>query len=97
MFLAPGLGLGSLHFAVAFSVQFISDEDKRVAIGVGWGCVFNEAVAPLSQIVEAFLAGNVVNKGTAVGASVESVAEGLEFLLAGGVPDLEGDNGVVDH
>ncbi len=59
--------------------------------------MLNEPVSPLSQVVETFLICDVVDQSATVGASVESVPEGLEFLLASGVPDLQSNNGIVDH
>jgi len=47
--------------------------------------------------VETIEVGQVVTQGAAVGSTVESVSERLELLLAGGIPDLEGDDCVVNE
>jgi hypothetical protein len=56
-----------------------------------------EALLPSGQTIEALLIGNVKYESTAICASVESVAEGLELFLACGVPDLEINLLIVNH
>ena len=55
-----------------------------------------ELVAPGIERLEGLGAVDVVDENAAVGASVEGDAERLESFLARSVPELEGDDAVVD-
>jgi hypothetical protein len=52
---------------------------------------------PLSKILKGFAISDIIYEDAAVGSSVESVAERLEFLLSCGIPDLECHNLIVDQ
>ena len=56
-----------------------------------------ELVPPAVEGLEGVGRRDVVGQDAAVGAAVESHAQRLEPLLAGRVPDLHGDQSVVDH
>jgi hypothetical protein len=59
--------------------------------------MFNKSFSPPVEVVETLLASDVVNECATVSSSVESVSEGLELLLAGGVPNLQSYDRVVYH
>ena len=55
-----------------------------------------ELVAPGIEGLEGFRGIHIIDEDAAVGAAVEGDPEGLEAFLACGVPELEGDDAVVD-
>ena len=63
---------------------------------VGGTSVFDEARLPSVEILETLRVSHVVHKRAAICPSVKGVAERLKLLLAGGIPDLQGNDRVVD-
>ena len=76
---------GSLVIA---DVDFISEDHEGEGFWVARGGLNEEFVAPGVEGLEGFGRVDVVDEDAAVGATVEGYAEGLEALLAGGVPEL---------
>ena len=56
-----------------------------------------EALLPAGQRIKALLVCDIKNEGTAIGSTVESISEGLEFLLPCSVPYLKINLLVIDH
>ena len=78
-------------------VKFVSEADEGEVVWIGWASILDETLLPLVETVETVQVCEVVHKCAAVSTPVESISEGLELLLTGGVPDLQSDDGVVDE
>ncbi len=76
---------GSLVIA---DVDFVSQDDEGERFRVSRRGLDEELVAPGIKGLEGFGRVDVVDEDAAVRAAVEGDAEGLEALLAGGVPEL---------
>ena len=55
-----------------------------------------ELVTPGIQRLEGFGAVHVVHEDTTVGSAIEGNTEGLKTLLSGCVPELEGNDSIID-
>lgn len=73
---------------VIADVDFIPEDDEGEGFWVARGGLDEEFVAPGIERLEGFGRVDVVDEDAAVGAAVEGYAEGLEALLACGVPEL---------
>jgi hypothetical protein len=86
-----------LHLTLGLLVEFVANASEGETAWVVGSCVFEEDVLPLLHVSERGLIGDVVEKGTAVSATVESVTETLELFLASRVPYLQRHSRVVNH
>ena len=77
-------------------VYFVTQENKGEALDVVRTCVLYESVLPFIKVFEALRICDIVHEAAAVCTSVEGVTEGLELLLAGCIPDLEGHSRVIN-
>ena len=79
------------------AINFVSDQDDRhldlglVQVVVGYDAV-DEVVLPLLDALVAVPIRQVKHDDAAVCASVETVTQALESLLAGSIPDLQRDS-----
>ena len=78
-------------------VKFVSEADEGEVVWIGWASILDETLLPLVKAVETVQVCEVVHKCAAISTPVERISEGLELLLASGVPYLESDDGVVDE
>jgi len=81
----------------ALHIDLVADDDEREAIGVTRGGLDQELVAPAVEVIEGLGNVNVEHEHAAISTTVESNTEGLETLLTGSIPDLQGDKTIVDH
>lgn len=87
--LAEGHGpLGADDTLRLLDIDLVAQHHERKRVGVPGGCLNEELVAPRIEGVEGFGVVDVEDEHTAVGTTVEGHTEGLEALLAGGVPEL---------
>lgn len=77
-------------------VQFVAQNHKGEVVGVLDIRVISELFLPVSQVAEALPVVEAEGEQAAVRATVERRAEAAEALLAGCVPDLQGDVLAVD-
>ena len=73
-------------------IALVADEDARDIVG----SMFLDFAHPVLDGAEALSVGDVVGDDDTVSALVVAAGDGLEALLAGGVPDLELDGLSVD-
>jgi hypothetical protein len=77
-------------------VDLVAEHDEGESVRVARGGLDEELVAPGVEGLEGLGAVDIIDEHAAVGAPVEGDAERLEALLARGVPELQGDDAVVD-
>lgn len=93
------IGMRSLlrnHAPLFAHIHFVPQHHEREAVGVPRAGLDQELVAPGVEGLEGLGRVDVVDEDAAVGAAVEGDAEGLEAFLTGGVPELKGDDAVVN-
>ena len=59
--------------------------------------MLEEAIFPLLEVLKRLLASKIKAEGAAIGSFVESIPNGLVFLLTRGIPYLHSHDGVIDH
>lgn len=96
--LAPSHGsLLRDHPLALLYVDLVAEDDKGEVFGIVRGGLDEEFVTPRVERLEGFGIVDVVAETTAVGTSVESDAERLETFLSSSVPELHGNETVIDH
>ena len=80
------------YLASLSHIALVANEDARDIVG----SVFLDLAHPVLDGAEALSVGDVVSDDDAVGTLVVAAGDGLEALLAGGVPNLELDGLSVD-
>ena len=91
----PVLALFCLYLSASLLVQFISKTQKWERLCVRGSSIVDKSLLPFVEVLKAFTIGQVVAKNAAVRTSVERISQRLKLLLAGRVPDLQGDHRVV--
>jgi hypothetical protein len=76
-------------------IALAANHNEREAVGVHDSTLADKLPLPVFDVREALLLSDIVDQNAGVGSAVECGANGLELLLAGGVPDLEDDLFVV--
>lgn len=84
------------HAPLLAHIDFVSQHHEGEGVRVAGRGLNEELVAPGVERLEGFGGVDVVDEDAAVCATVEGYAEGLEAFLTRGVPELEGDDAVVD-
>ena len=95
--MAPGFGLLGGHPAVSLPIKLVSNQQKGEVLRVFCLRMLLATFPPLLEILEALSVGDVKHEGARIGTTVEREPEGLIFLLPGGVPDLQIDDGPFNH
>lgn len=94
---APGLEALGGDDALVLEIDLVADDDEGEVVGVVGGRLDEELISPAVEVLKGLGDVHVEHKDAAVSAAVEGDAETLETLLAGSIPDLHGDDAVVDH
>jgi hypothetical protein len=86
---------GVLDLALVLTIDLVADEDEREFLRLLGGALVEELRDPGLDVIEGLLrmcnyafVGDIVDKDAAIGAPVEGSSQASEFLLSGGVPDL---------
>ena len=95
--LTPGHGafLGDLPL-ILLHIDLVAQHDKREVLGIPGAGLDEEFVPPAVQGLERLGAVDVVNEDAAIRATVECDTEGLESLLACGIPQLSITGNILD-
>lgn len=96
MLLAPCLDLLPGDLAVVL-VALVAHDDEGEVVGVGRTGVIDEAIAPLLDGLEGFFLCQVEGQHAAVGSPIKRIPNRLVLLLSGRVPNLYGDNSILNH
>jgi len=89
--IAPFLGLGFGNFTCLNHIALVSqDYERKLRRRLVVPGILEELPLPGIQGSERLGVGNIKDQDTAIRSSVECDTEGLETLLASGIPDLEG-------
>jgi len=86
--LAPSFSFLSWYLSLIFSIYFISNKDEREGFGIIRSGILNKAILPLVECVEACWVSQIETECTAIGTSIESETQRLEFFLTSGIPNL---------
>ena len=95
VFAGPLLAARGSNLTFGLLIELVADADEGEGLRVLRPGILVEAIPPAAERLEGLLVGDVVAKGAAIGTAVESVAERLELLLAGRIPNLERHHCVV--
>lgn len=77
-------------------INLVPQYHEWKVIGVSWRGLDQELISPGIERLEGLGAVDIIDKYTAICASVEGDAKGLETLLTGCVPKLKGNDTIVD-
>mmetsp|Transcript_8884 Transcript_8884/g.12162 ORF Transcript_8884/g.12162 Transcript_8884/m.12162 type:complete len:216 (+) Transcript_8884:33-680(+) len=88
VFARPLLTSRPRNLTLRLLIELVADADEGEGLRVGGASVLIEAISPAGERLEARLARDVIDQGAAVSSAVKSIAQRLELLLSGGVPDL---------
>lgn len=94
---APGLETLGGDDTLVLEIDLVADDDEGEVVGVMRGSLDEELVSPAVEVLEGLGDVDVEDEDAAVSATVEGNTETLETLLTGSIPDLHGDDAVVDH
>ena len=96
IFFCPRLSLRCRYLSRALLIKFVSKTHEGESLRIGGTSIFDEARLPSVKIFETLRVSHVIHECAAVCSPVKGVAERLKLLLAGGIPDLQGNDRVVD-
>ena len=85
------------HCSAVGHVHLVADDDEWKVFGVSRRRLYKKLVAPALQIFERGRRCHVIDEHAAVRSAIKSDAQTLKSLLAGRIPDLHGDEAIVDH
>ena len=84
------------HPSILAHIDLVAQHHEGETLRVAGRGLDQELITPAVECFEGFRAVDVVDQDAAVGTSVEGYSQGLETLLPGSVPKLEGHDAVVD-
>ena len=80
-----------------YKVALVSNQDEREFAWVAALHLFQGIFLPLVESIKGIFSVKVEHEDCSVGTSIESESNGLELLLASGIPHLKSNTSVADY
>ena len=97
MLLGVFLTLTGLNCSVGLLIKLVSEHEEGKTGLTGGPTIIDKSSAPAVKVFEGDGVRDIVDEAATVRAAVESVSQGLKFLLSGGVPNLERNNIIINN